>query len=544
MNAILRYLSEANKIDSCGDHTAPSLSVEIEDYKRLLFNLKKRGIKVRYITDITKDNIKYCKELMIFFDEIRHIDGIKANFSVSEKEYLASATLLQKVQHTAEPLQQVIYTNVRDIVEQQKYVFESFWNKAIPADQRIKEIEEGFVLGSTEVIHSPSRIQELFIHFVESAKEEVLLILPTTNAFLREQRIGIIQLLKKAAIERKVNVRILTPTDDVIEKVIQNMALDPTNGFFKIQPIETTSSSEITVNTITILVVDRKESLSIEKTDDSKEDFIDAIGLATYSTSKPTVLSYVSIFESLLKQVKMNEQLKRHDKMQAEFINIASHELRTPTQAVLSYSELLQRHPERREEMIKAINRNAERLQRLTEDILDVTRIESKALYLHKDQFNINELLSNIVEDYKNNIEKNNSNVRLLYSESANEDGFLIEADRQRITQVISNILNNAIKFTEEKRGEVNVIVEKEENQVGKGQEVVVSIKDRGSGIDREITSRLFNKFVTKSETGTGLGLFICKSIIEAHGGKIWAQNNADGRGATFAFSLPLHRRG
>ena len=544
MNAILRYLSEANKIDSCGDHTAPSLSVEIEDYKRLLFNLKKRGIKVRYITDITKDNIKYCKELMIFFDEIRHIDGIKANFSVSEKEYLASATLLQKVQHTAEPLQQVIYTNVRDIVEQQKYVFESFWNKAIPADQRIKEIEEGFVLGSTEVIHSPSRIQELFIHFVESAKEEVLLILPTTNAFLREQRIGIIQLLKKAAIERKVNVRILTPTDDVIEKVIQNMALDPTNGFFKIQPIETTSSSEITVNTITILVVDRKESLSIEKTDDSKEDFIDAIGLATYSTSKPTVLSYVSIFESLLKQVKMNEQLKSHDKMQAEFINIASHELRTPTQAVLSYSELLQRHPERREEMIKAINRNAERLQRLTEDILDVTRIESKALYLHKDQFNINELLSNIVEDYKNNIEKNNSNVRLLYSESANEDGFLIEADRQRITQVISNILNNAIKFTEEKRGEVNVIVEKEENQVGKGQEVVVSIKDRGSGIDREITSRLFNKFVTKSETGTGLGLFICKSIIEAHGGKIWAQNNADGRGSTFAFSLPLHRRG
>ena len=120
--------------------------------------------------------------------------------------------------------------------------------------------------------------------------------------------------------------------------------------------------------------------------------------------------------ESLLKQVKMNEHLKSHDKMQAEFINIASHELRTPTQAVLLYSELLQRHPERGEEMIKAINRNAGRLQRLTEDILDVTRIESKALYLHKDQFNLNELLSNIVEDYKNNIENNNSNVRLLYN--------------------------------------------------------------------------------------------------------------------------------
>jgi signal transduction histidine kinase len=236
----------------------------------------------------------------------------------------------------------------------------------------------------------------------------------------------------------------------------------------------------------------------------------------------------------------MYEQLKMHDRMQAEFINIASHELRTPTQAILSYSELLQRHPERKEEMIKAINRNAERLQRLTEDILDVTRIESKALYLHKDQFNLNEILSNIVEDYKNNIEKNNSNVRLLYNEPSNEDGFLIEADRQRITQVISNILNNAIKFTEEKRGEINVTAEREEMRQCNGQEVVVSIKDRGSGIDREITSRLFNKFATKSETGTGLGLFICKSIIEAHGGRIWAQNNTDGRGSTFAFSLPL----
>jgi signal transduction histidine kinase len=543
MNIVVQYLSEANKIDSCGDHTAPSLSLEIKDYKRLLSDLKKRGIKVRYITDITKDNIKYCKELMAFFDEIRHIDGIKANFSVSEKEYLASATSLQKVQDATEPLQQVIYSNVRDIVEQQKYVFESFWNKAIPADWRIKEIEEGIVLGSTEVIHIPSRIQELFIDLVEYAKEEVLLILPTTNAFLREQSIGIIQSLKKAALERKVNVRILTPTNDIIEKAIQDMALDQANGLFKIQPIEATSPSEITVNAVTILVIDRKESLSIEKTDDSKQDFIDAIGLATYSTSKPTVLSYVSIFENLLKQVTMYEHLKMHDRMQAEFINIASHELRTPTQAILSYSELLQRHPERKEEMIKAINRNAERLQRLTEDILDVTRIESKALYLHKDQFNLNEILSNIVEDYKNNIEKNNSNVRLLYNEPSNEDGFLIEADRQRITQVISNILNNAIKFTEEKRGEINVTAEREEMQQGNGQEVVVSIKDRGSGIDREITSRLFNKFATKSETGTGLGLFICKSIIEAHGGRIWAQNNTDGRGSTFAFSLPLRSR-
>jgi signal transduction histidine kinase len=313
---------------------------------------------------------------------------------------------------------------------------------------------------------------------------------------------------------------------------------------FSIQPIEITSK-EIRVNTVTILVVDREKSLAIEKTDDSKQDFIDAIGLATYSTSKPTVLSYVSIIESLSNQIKLYEQLKVHDKMQVEFINIASHELRTPTQAVLAYSELLQKHPEKREEMIKAIIRNAERLQRLTNDILDVTRIESKTLNLQKEQFNLNDLLSNILEDYKNEIERNQRNVRLFLKDFNSIDGsFLVKADRRRITQLISNLLNNAIKFTEGKGGDIHVTAEGKGETDGGGdnnyKEFVVSIKDTGTGIDPELYPRLFTKFATKSEAGTGLGLFISKSIIEAHGGKIWAQNNKGDKGATFGFSLPI----
>jgi nitrogen-specific signal transduction histidine kinase len=484
-----------------------------------------------------------------FAYEIRHVDGIKANFSISETEYLAYATLVEEgeelQQQPMRPIQQVIYSNIKDIVEQQKYVFESFWNKAIPAESRIREIEEeGFVLSSTEVIQIPSRTKELFIDLVKSAKEEVLLLLPTTNAFLREERIGIIQLLREAAAERRVNVRILTPIDNnKIEKIIQNtvMADQAKNNYFDIRATETTSSPEIAVvGTVTILVADRKQSLVIEKTDDSKEDFIDAVGLATYSTSKPTVLSYISIFDSLSKQVKLYEQLKTHGKMQEEFINVASHELRTPTQSVLAYSELLRRHPERRDEMIQAIYRNAERLQRLTNDILDVTRIESKTLTLNKEKFNLSDLLSNIVQDYKNNIEKSNGNVRLVYNES-NKDSFIVEADRERIVQVISNLLNNAIKFTEETRGDVYVAAEEKEKA---DQKVVVTVKDTGIGIDLEILPRLFTKFATKSNTGTGLGLFICKSIIEAHGGKIWAENNKDGKGgSTFAFSLPLSKQ-
>jgi predicted nucleic acid-binding OB-fold protein len=165
MNIILQFLSKANSIDSCGDNKAPKIAIEVDEYRKLLIDLKKREIKVRYITDISKGNIKYCKELMNFFEEIRHLDGIKANFSISEKEYLASAALLQKEeierqqhqqQQSKELAQQVIYSNVKDIVEQQKYVFESFWNKAIPAEERIKEIEQGITLGTTEVIQIPT----------------------------------------------------------------------------------------------------------------------------------------------------------------------------------------------------------------------------------------------------------------------------------------------------------------------------------------------------------------------------------------------------
>jgi len=235
-----------------------------------------------------------------------------------------------------------------------------------------------------------------------------------------------------------------------------------------------------------------------------------------------------------------NEQLKVHDKMQKEFINVASHEIKTPTQAILGYTELLQRHPEKREQISDALHRNANRLQRLTNDILDVTRIESQTLKINKEKFNLTDLISIIVEDFRNDIQKKGTNIRLSYE--SHDPLVLLEGDKGRITQVISNLLNNAIKFTKE--GNISIHVNKKEkgNTLNK-EEVVVSIKDTGTGIDSEILPRLFTKFATKSDMagGTGLGLFISKSIVDAHGGRMWAENNSDNiRGATFAFSLPL----
>ncbi|MGI0048124.1 MAG: sensor histidine kinase, partial [Nitrososphaera sp.] len=222
-----------------------------------------------------------------------------------------------------------------------------------------------------------------------------------------------------------------------------------------------------------------------------------------------------------------NEQLKTHDKMQREFINIAAHELRTPIQPILGVAEMLEDELGDKKEDIRMIARNARRLERLTRDLLDVAKIEGQSLKLSKEKFSISELISVLVKDYRKRFADGHD---VVVEYDSNED-IIVEADRERITQVISNLLDNALKFTE--NGKV-VIITKKEND-GK---VAVSVQYTGTGMEPEIIPRLFTKFASRSQSGTGLGLFISKSIVEAHGGEIWGKNNED-EGATFAFTIP-----
>jgi len=552
-NRLLHVFSRAMKSwDACGDSTSPSVCMGYEPIKKAYLELTKRQIKIRFITEINRSNLSYCKELMKI-SELRHLDGVKGNFGICDKEeYLAAPTIME-----TQPAPQLIYSNIKEVIEQQQYVFDSFWSRSISSEQKIREIEEGVVLGSTELVLVPLRIQELFIDLVKSAKQEILLILPTTNAFLREYKLGIIQSLKQESVsEHNINVRILTPTNDHIEEIIKDITSTATvdeqkkeNENFVIRRIDL--ANEIAVSTVTIAVSDRKISLVIEKKDDTKEYFMDAVGLATYSTSKPTVSSYVSIFENLWAQTELyhrlkvsnqqialaNEQLKIHDRMQKQFINVAAHELKTPTQGILGFSDLLKRYPEKREEITEAICRNATRLQRLINDILDVTKIESQNLRLNKEQLNLNTLISGVVEDHGEKVnEVGKSIVKILVSfeqgTNNNKNPIFVEADKFRLIQVISNLLNNAIKFT--LKGHITISTEKTDS------DAIIRVKDTGSGIDPEIYPRLFSKFASKSFQGTGLGLFISKSIVEAHGGKIWVENNKNENGVTFIFTLPL----
>jgi two-component system, OmpR family, sensor histidine kinase VicK len=533
INTLTELFDQTNNVVYiCVDQTRPILTLDTERLKEAFIRAKKRGVKLRYITEITEDNLTYCKQLLTIVDELRHLDGIKGNFYISESTYLAPATFHEKGKSAS----QIISSNIKEIIENQKYVFDSFWSRAIPAKHRIMEIEEGIDFGKTDLIQTPQRILELFLRMIQSAKHEILLIIPTTNAFLREERIGAIELLRQAAVERNVRVRIITPPSAVVENIVQGEGdrLEEKNNDFKRLEIQYSDIryEQTAVTTVTILVVDRMQSLAIEKTDDSKLDFMEAIGLSTFSNSEPTVMSYVSIFEGLSIQGELNKQLKAHSLMQKEFINIAAHELRTPAQAILGYSELAiesEGLPEVHD-LLRPIYDNAERLSKIIEDVLSITKIESQTLKLNKVKVDINEKIQDVINDVKNQI-KNPAKLQIVFPEP--KEPLYIEADKIRLYQVIANLLGNAIKFTRE--GTISISTNVRDND-----ELIVKVKDTGTGLHPDILPRLFTKFATKADAGTGLGLYISKSIVEAHEGRIWAENNSDGIGAAFSFSLPL----
>ena len=236
-------------------------------------------------------------------------------------------------------------------------------------------------------------------------------------------------------------------------------------------------------------------------------------------------------------------ELEKHDKMQSEFANIAAHELRTPIQPILAMADMINDDLDGKDkvevagEAVAIISRNARRLQRLSSEILDATRIESGTLRLEREMVDINEKVKNVVAD-SSSLVSENRDVRVRFRLAADASGVVVPlvvyADRLRMFEVISNLIRNAIKFSGDEK-DVLVTAAKKDGQA------VVEIKDRGSGISPEMMPRLFSKFSTdKEKGGTGLGLFIAKNIVEAHGGRIWAENNTDGPGATFTFALPL----
>ena len=538
---VLHFVSNARKkIDACVDHTRPLLATEIEPLKKSLVYAKERGICLSYVTEITNDNVSCCKELTKMTGEIRHLDGIKGNFYISDTEYIAPATFHER----GKPASQMIYSNVKEIVNHQQYLFDTLWNKAIPAEQKIKELEEG--VSEFEVITYHERASQVLIDLAKSVKKEALFFLPNDKAMVRVDRLGVIDHIIDAS-QNGATIKIICPLSEENSKVVKRISE-------RAPHIAILNGNKSLYG---MYIIDGERCFRAELKHPKAEKFPDAIGSSVYSNRRNTVDFFKSVFELLWNERKLNEELLMTDKMQKEFINVAAHELRTPIVPILGLSEILRSRTikdmssSRKKqdlEMLDIVIRNAGRLSRLTEDILDITKIESQSLRLKKELIDLNDAIFITVEEFKGQIDTTitpgGGNVKLLFETVDtinNKKPVFVEADKYRVIQVVSNLISNAIKFSKEVGGgTVNVSIEREKRGGGGEDHAIVIVRDTGKGIDPEIFPKLFTKFVTKSYQGTGLGLFISKSIVEAHGGKIWAENNIQGKGATFYFTLPI----
>lgn len=414
---------------------------------------------------------------------------------------------------------------------------------------KVTEAEEEIEFRDIQILTNPVKIRQQYINLINSAKSQISLIIATPNALRRNLNGGMINMLRDAAEKKNVKINLIIPAyEDQIYKAAdayRSIGLLPTIQNFQIRTILPMTRQTHMIKS-TFLTVDRQFSFIIDIRDDTQENLIDAANSASYYSSKSRTESYNYIFDTVWRQADLYEslaqankglkdayeKLKLHDTMEQEFINLAAHELRTPAQAIIGYSEMLKVCPDKREQYDEAISRNAARLYSLVTDMLDVARIESQTLKLDKTSFELNQKIQNVIADIKQQMGADtNEKVRIKFEP---KDSIKVTGDKTRIFQVISNLLNNAIKFTEDG----TIIVNAQKNQGT--HEAIITIKDSGTGIDPEIIPNMFSKFITKSKRGVGLGLYIAKNIVEAHGGKIDAYNNINEKGATFIVTLPL----
>ena len=321
-------------------------------------------------------------------------------------------------------------------------------------------------------------------------------------------------------------LQIVTPTKAIFSKISDTLFTDRLKGYSLLVAVF------VSVGSLVIFLL--KWNNTMEKEVIKRTNALNKTNIQLGIMSKQLRKSNLSLQNA-------NEQLRQHDKIQKEFINMAAHELRTPIQPILGLADVLRDYvtDSHQSKLLDVIMRNAKRLQRLSCDILDVSKIESCLLKISKSKIDLNEKIKNVINDVENGYDdRNNSNVKIIFEP---KETIIVYADKDRIYQVLSNLLNNAIKFT--KNGTVTIntsIANGNNNNANNDKEAVVTIMDTGSGITPETMQKLFSKFVTTSSHGTGLGLFISKGIIEAHGGRIWAENNSNGVGSSFSFSLPF----
>lgn len=536
---IVNTISAAEKsLSILGDSKSLNFLLS-EQIRKAIQDAKNRQVRIRYITEINTENLSSCKDIMKL-TEVRHLDKIIGNYILTDKEYIG-------LPEAGNFLSNRNQNDNCQSVSMQNYLFDNLWNNATTQHDKTTSLEIGLEAEEVKIISDASQVREAYFNLIESAKFEISLIIATPNALKRNYKEGIISKLIEASETRNVNVYLAIPTydnDKLHIDIFQSGQLEK-NYKFQMKFIAPVTTQTHKIKT-TFLIVDKKIVFIKDVKDDIKDNFIEAVGYATLHTSKSRAESYNFIFDTVWRQADLYESLKeanknllysyekleQHDAMEKEFVNLAAHELRTPSQSIIGYSEMLKDSPERNKRYEEAILRNAERLHSLVTNMLNIARIESQTMKLNKTNFDLNTKIENVIKDASQQIKlRADDKVRIDFKPT---DKINIIADKEKIFQVFANLVSNALKFTN--KGVINISVRRHEE----ADKAIVTIRDSGSGIDPDIIPHLFSKFKTKSENGLGLGLYISKSIVDAHHGKIEAYNNPNSKGATFVVTLPL----
>ena len=536
---IVNTISAAEKsLSILGDSKSLNFLLS-EQIRKAIQDAKNRQVRIRYITEINTENLSSCKDIMKL-TEVRHLDKIIGNYILTDKEYIG-------LPEAGDFLSNRNQNDNCQSVSMQNYLFDNLWNNATTQHDKTTSLEIGLEAEEVKIISDASQVREAYFNLIESAKFEISLIIATPNALKRNYKEGIISKLIEASETRNVNVYLAIPTydnDKLHIDIFQSGQLEK-NYKFQMKFIAPVTTQTHKIKT-TFLIVDKKIVFIKDVKDDIKDNFIEAVGYATLHTSKSRAESYNFIFDTVWRQADLYESLKeanknllysyekleQHDAMEKEFVNLAAHELRTPSQSIIGYSEMLKDSPERNKRYEEVILRNAERLHSLVTNMLNIARIESQTMKLNKTNFDLNTKIENVIKDASQQIKlRADDKVRIDFKPT---DKINIIADKEKIFQVFANLVSNALKFTN--KGVINISVRRHEE----ADKAIVTIRDSGSGIDPDIIPHLFSKFKTKSENGLGLGLYISKSIVDAHHGKIEAYNNPNSKGATFVVTLPL----
>ncbi len=564
---------DSNKLSVC--ITTEGLKMGYEFFLPLtksLLERKKNGLHkgIRILIRVSKENMNVVKEYLAMGVKIRHLKETPfINFGVTESHL--AAVIEQMTDKNF--VNSILYSNEPSYVNNFKSLFEKLWSNSREVTEIIKSIEDDIEIPFFETIEKSDEIFRLIKDLISSAKQEISGILPTFESFKRQVENDFFLDIKNTIQNKDLSIKILVTDriDPSRQKTINelfknnfsllqdnkrkfviddvnNKPFDFTVNGIKNMKIRAISSNDIR-SEVGLLVVDRSKSIIIEFKNNTAEDPLNSIGLASYSNSIPISNSYSFIFDSLWNQSelyyflkKVYARLKIHDKMQREFIDVVAHELRTPIQPIIGLTEHVKDNILDNEQkgLLEIVIASARKLHTLTENILTVTKIEGNLFNISRSKFSLTEVILDVIKDFEIMLENKNklvgiSKKKIKFEFIGFEKEHMVNGDKLRIAQVVSNLIDNSINFIADgEDGIITITIGTNEN------DIVVQIKDNGEGILPEILPRLFTKFATKSFYGTGLGLYICKNIINLHQGKIWVEQNKDGIGASVSFTFPI----